>query len=59
MYELTQSWLEQDFQPPILNLFEICLDIREHFTAQEFGSYVTLPKIMTIALLSAHLVSQI
>jgi hypothetical protein len=27
--------------------------------ALEFGSYVTLPKIMTIALLSAHSVSQI
>ena len=34
MYELTQSQAEQDFQLPILNLFEFCLNIGEHFTQQ-------------------------
>jgi glutathionylspermidine synthase len=35
MYELTQSQVEQDLQLPILNLFEICLDIGEHFTHED------------------------
>ena len=32
MYELALSQSEQDSQLPILNLFEFCLDIGEHFT---------------------------
>jgi len=31
MYELALSQSEQDSQLPILNLFEFCLDIGEHF----------------------------
>ena len=32
MYELALSQSEQDSQLPILNLFEFCLDIGEHFS---------------------------
>ena len=34
MYELALSQSEQASQLPILNLFEFCLDIGEHFTEQ-------------------------